>query len=239
MKLLRTLIFLSTTLFIYNCKEAPKKEKEVPPKKNIEQKVDSVEKIIQKVEEPVIKAWDSLNHKNVTAFLTEYGKQNKENQVLIKTKFGNIKLRLFEETPLHRASFIFLTKIGYFNTTVFHRIAKEMAIQGGESDGQESTDIKNKYKNYRIPNEILNHRKHVYGSLALARQLDYNPYKKSNPFNFYIISDKRGAPHLDGDYTVFGEVISGFSTIRKISKVKTGTSEWPIIDIPMKIEVVK
>lgn len=238
MKFFRVIILLLSVLLIYNCAEKPKKENEITPKKITEKKIDTTTvKTIK--EEPKEKPWDSLNHKNVTAFLTEYGKQNEETQVLIKTKFGKIKLRLFNDTPLHRASFVFLSKIGYFNTTVFHRIAGEMAIQGGESDGQESTDIKNKYKNYRIPSEISPKRKHVYGSLALARQLDYNPYKKSNPFNFYIISNKRGAPHLDGDYTVFGEVISGFSTVRKISKVKTGRSDWPIIDIPMTIEVIK
>ena len=156
----------------------------------------------------------------------------------MKTKYGNIKLRLFKETPIHRASFIFLTKIGYFNTTVFHRIAEDMAIQGGESDEQESSNIRNKYKNYRLPAEILKHRKHKYGALALARELDYNPKKNSNPFNFYIVSNKTGAHHLDGDYTVFGEVISGHSAIRKISKVKVGISDWPIEDIPMTIEIL-
>ncbi len=237
MKLHKAFVILSILLVIYNCKEESKKEEKVSSKEVIQKKIDTVTTKIIKGEPKEI-PWDSLNHKNVTAFLTEYGKQNKENKVVIKTKFGSIKLRLFSETPLHRASFVFLSKIGYFDTTVFHRIAGDMAIQGGESDGQESTDIKNKYKNYRIPAEMSKKRKHIYGSLALARQLDYNPYKKSNPFNFYIISSKRGAPHLDGDYTVFGEVISGFSTVRKISKVKTGRSDWPIVDIPMTITVL-
>lgn len=238
MKLFKIIVFTFLLITFYNCKEEPKKEPEEEIKKTIPVKKDSIE-IKKVVEEIIEKPWDSLNHKNVKSFLTEYGKQNKETIVVITTKFGKIKLRLFKETPLHRASFLFLIKIGYFDTTVFHRIAGDMAIQGGESDGQESTDIKNKYKNYRIPAEMSKKRKHVYGSLALARQLEYNPYKKSNPFNFYIICDKQGAPHLDGEYTVFGEVISGYSTVRKISKVETGRSEWPVIDIPMKIEVVK
>lgn len=220
-----------------SCKTEKQEVKiKIAPKKD---SIQPTPKPKKQIVEKVIKPWDSLNHNNVTAFLKEFGKQNKENKVLIKTKFGNIKLRLFNETPLHRASFIFLSKIGYFNTTVFHRIARDMAIQGGESDGQESTNIRNKYQNYRIPSEVLKHKKHRYGALALARELDYNPNKKSNPFNFYIISNKTGAPHLDGDYTVFGEVISGYSTIRKISKVKTGRSDWPIVDIPMEITILK
>ncbi|CAL2074845.1 peptidylprolyl isomerase [Tenacibaculum sp. 190524A05c] len=237
MKFIRATLAIIFIISSSSCKKETEKEEKIAPKKVIEKKLDSVKpKVVKEV--PKEKPWDSLNHKNVTAFLTEYGKQNKETKVVIKTKYGSIKLRLYNETPLHRASFVFLSKIGYFDKTVFHRIAGDMAIQGGESDGQESTDIKNKYKNYRIPAEMSDKRKHVYGSLALARQLDYNPYKKSNPFNFYIISTKRGAPHLDGDYTVFGEVISGFSTVRKISKVKTGRSDWPIVDIPMTITVL-
>lgn len=215
--------------------------KQVTEEKNIP-KIDSVKQTAtqkKKPEKKILKAWDSLNHNNVRPFFEKYGKLNKENKVLIRTKFGTIKLRLFNETPLHRASFIFLVKIGYFNTTVFHRIAKDMAIQGGESDEQESATFRNKYQNYKLPAEFLKHKKHRYGALALARRIDFNPNKLSNPFNFYIVSNKGGAHHLDGDYTVFGEVISGFSTIKKISKVKTGISDWPITDIPIEMEIIK
>ena len=70
-------------------------------------------------EKQIEKAWDSLNKQNVTAFLNAYGEKNKETKILIKTAYGNIKIRLFKDTPLHRANFIFLTKIKYFDTTVF------------------------------------------------------------------------------------------------------------------------
>ena len=232
MKTYTYLLILLTIITLYNCKEETKKQK-----KTIAKIVKDT--IVKKEEKKIEKKWDSLNRNNTKDFFIAYGKQNKENKVLIKTKFGNIKLRLFEDTPLHRASFIFLTKIRYFNTTVFHRIARDMAIQGGESDFKISADIRNKYKNYFLPPEIKKNKKHKYGTLAIAREVENNPEKNSNPFNFYIISSKYGASHLDGEYTIFGEVISGFSAIKEISKVKTTSDEWPIVDIPMTVEIIE
>ncbi|TYP96080.1 cyclophilin family peptidyl-prolyl cis-trans isomerase [Tenacibaculum adriaticum] len=224
------LLFLIITT-LYHCKE----EKRLPQKKTI----NPPKNIVAKEEKQIIKAWDSLNRQNTNVFLTEYGKQNKETIVLIKTELGNIKLRLFNDTPLHRASFIFLTKIGYFNTTVFYRIAKNMAIQGGDSDSKTTANMRNKYKNYLLKPEIKKNRKHKYGALAAAKQFEDNPDKLSSPFDFYIVQNKYGAHHLDGDYTVFGEVLSGFSTIHKIAKVETTPDEWPLDDILMTIEVLE
>ena len=225
------ILTLSIALF-YNCAEEKKTPLKIVPKKTIE---TIVKKEAKKVEKP----WDSLNSQNTKAFFTEYGKQNKETKILLKTKFGNIKLRLFNDTPIHRASFIFLTKIGYFNTTVFHRVAKHMVIQGGEAEGRESANYRNKYKNYKLPAEILKYRKHKYGALALAKDEDYNTSNLSNAFNFYIVNNKNGAHHLDGQYTVFGQVISGYSTIRKISNVKVNYSQWPIEDVFIDMEVIE
>ncbi len=232
MKIHIYLILFLTITILYNCKEETKKQ---------QKPVVSIVKdtIIKKEETKIEKTGDSLNRQNTTAFFKEYGKQNKETKVVIKTKFGNIKLRLYEDTPIHRASFIFLIKIGYFNTTVFHRIATDMAIQGGESDYKISADIRNKYKNYYLPAEISSKRKHKYGTLAIAREVENNPKKQSNPFNFYIISSKYGAPHLDGDYTIFGEVLSGFSTIKKIANVKTTSDDWPINDVFITMEIIE
>jgi len=194
MKIYRFLLFFLIIITLYNCKEEIKKQ----PKPVVTIKKDTIVKKEKPI--PIIKPWDSLNQQNTKAFFTEYGKQNKETKVLLKTKFGNIKLRLFNDTPIHRANFIFLTKIGYFDTTVFHRVAKHMVIQGGEAEGRESAYYRNKYKNYKLPAEILKHRKHKYGALALAKDEDYNPNKLSNSFNFYIVNNKNGAHHLDGEY---------------------------------------
>ena len=192
----------------------------------------------KKLEKKITKRWDSLNKNNVEAFFTEYGKLNKETKVIIKTKFGNIKLRLYEDTPIHRANFIFLTKIKYFNTTEIYRVAKNFVIQGGNSDETYTTKQRRLYGNYRLKPEFKQNRRHKYGALAATREWEDNPNKLSNPFEFYMVHNRKGAHHLNKEHTVFGEVISGFKTMDKISKVKVGVDEWPEEDIHMTIEIL-
>jgi len=182
---------------------------------------------------------ESINDKNVVEFLTEYGKNNPETLVLLKTRLGNIKIRLYKDTPLHRANFIFLTKEGYFDTTCFYRVVPGFIIQGGNSENITTMRYRNKYHNYFIPAEFVKERKHKYGAVAMARDWENNPTKKSTAFEFYIVQDRNGAHHLDGEHTVFGEVISGFSVIDKIANLKAGGDEWPLDDVFIKMEVVK
>jgi len=93
--------------------------------------------------------------------------------------------------------------------------------------------------NYRIPAEIKQHRKHKYGALAAARQWENNPNKISSPFEFYMIQDKRGSHHLDGEHTIFGEIIDGFSTIEKISRLETDKKEWPLNEVFIEAIILK
>lgn len=225
MKFLFKIFILLILAFFYQC-SSPKNE-------NI--KKESVEK---KVEKKIERRWDSLNQNNVEAFFTEYGKTNKETKVLIKTEFGNIKIRLYNDVPIHRANFIFLTKIKYFNTTEIYRVAKNFVIQGGNSDETYTKKQRRLYGNYRLKPEFKPNRKHKYGAVAAARQWKKNPNKLSNPFEFYMVHSKRGAHHLNNEHTVFGEVISGFDTMDKISKVEVGVDEWPTDDIRMTIEII-
>lgn len=230
MKFIFKLSLIAFTIFLSQCNSAPKQKKKLEEKKQVE--------IKKKEEEKVVKAWDSLNRFNAEAFLTAYGKENPETKVIIKTKFGDIKLRLYEDVPVHRANFIFLTKIKYFNTTVIYRVAKNFVIQGGNSDNLYTQKQRRKYGNYLLEPEFRKHRKHKYGALAAARQWENNPNKLSSPFEFYMVHKRNGAHHLDNEHTVFGEVISGFDTLDKISKVKVGVDEWPVDDIPMTIEIL-
>lgn len=220
--------------FLFQCSSEKKNDAE---KNRLEKNSSSSKK--KNLEKKVIKPWDSLNSKNTEAFLTEYGKQNPETVVLITTKFGTIKLRLYEDVPVHRANFIFLTKIKYFNTTVIYRVAKNFVIQGGNSDHMYTQKQRRKYGNYLLKPEFREHRKHKYGALAAARQWEKNPNKLSSPFEFYIVHKRDGAYHLDNEHTVFGEVISGFDTMDKISKVRVGVDEWPVDDIQMTIEIIE
>ncbi|QTD38183.1 peptidylprolyl isomerase [Polaribacter batillariae] len=230
MKIYIKLFLVIFLVSLYQCKEEKKEneKKEVILKK--EKKV---------LEKKVEKRWDSLNKDNVEAFFTEYGKQHKENKVIIKTKFGNIKLRLYDDVPIHRANFIFLTKLKYFNTTEIYRVAKNFVIQGGNSDETYTVKQRRFYGNYPIKPEFKSHRKHKYGALGAARDWENNPNKLSNPFEFYIVQNRNGAHHLNNEHTVFGEVISGFDTMDKISRVKVGVDEWPEEDIKMTIEVLE
>jgi len=231
------IIFLFSLLFsLCQCNNENKNQ----PKKRIikEDKKIKIKTKPIKEKEVITKAWDSLNSHNTEAFLTEFGKQNPETKVLIKTDFGNIKIRLYKDVPIHRANFIFLTKIKYFNTTVFYRVAKNFVIQGGNSDEMDTQKERNKYGNYLLKPEFRKNRTHKYGALAAAREWKNNPDKLSSPFEFYIVQKKSGAHHLDNEHTVFGEVISGFNTMEKISKVKVGVDEWPIDDIKMTVEIL-
>ena len=87
--------------------------------------------------------------------------------------------------------------------------------------------------------EFRSNRKHKYGALAAARDWEENISKKSNPFEFYIIQGRQGAHHLDGDHTVFGEVISGFDVIDKIVILKAGRDEWPYKDVFIEAKVIQ
>lgn len=231
MKLVLKILLFAFLIFSFqNCQS---------DKKNNNRETDIFEKKTkEKNDKKLIKTWDSLNRFNTEAFLTEYGKQNPETNVIIKTKFGNIKLHLYDDVPIHRANFIFLTKIKYFNSTVIYRVAKNFVIQGGNSDSFYTQRQRRKYGNYLMKPEFREHRKHKYGALAAAREWENNPDKLSSPFEFYIVQKKDGAPHLDGEHTVFGEVIAGFETMEKISKVKVGLDEWPIEDIKITIEIL-
>ncbi|MCB7479901.1 peptidylprolyl isomerase [Christiangramia sediminis] len=171
--------------------------------------------------------------------LTEYGKKNRENKVRIKTKFGNIDVQLFMDTPLHRANFIMLVKNDYFNNTFFHRVAPNFVIQGGNADNQITASSRGDVGSYLIPSEFDAGHNHNYGAFSAAKYAEQNVSKASSPFEFFIVMDKGGTPHLNNDHTVFGRVISGMDVAEKIAKVKTGDSEWPIDNVEMNIEILE
>src|SRR5574337_397517 len=85
-----------------------------------------------------------VTNENKRAILTEYGKQNPENTVIIETGYGTIKIKLYDETPLHRANFIKLIKDGYYENAEFYRIVEKFVVQGG---------VPQKKFNYSIPAE--------------------------------------------------------------------------------------
>jgi peptidylprolyl isomerase len=219
-----------------SCKRINNKEK-VEEQSEIGQK--KAEQIEYSKTETNKKEWDSINKKNAIDFLLAYGDSHKENTVLFKTRLGNIVIKLYEDTPLHRANFIFLIRAGYFNTTCFHRVVPNFIVQGGNSESYKTIRIRNKYENYTIPPEFRKNRKHKYGALAAAREWENNPSKKSTPFEFYFVQSKNGAHHLDGEHTVFGEVIDGLEVLDKIVSLEAGQDQWPYKDVFIEASIIK
>lgn len=120
--------------------------------------------------------------------LSACGNKNKDYIVTIKTSYGDIKVILYEETPLHKKNFLELARSGKYDSTIFHRVMHRFMIQGGniyEKEGtQEPIDAK-------IPAEIVEGFYHKKGELAAARQMDrVNPKKLSSSCQFYIVQGK-------------------------------------------------
>lgn len=245
-------------------------------------------------------------------------KAMKETEILIETSMGDIKVKLYNDTPKHRDNFIKLAQAGVYDNILFHRVVKNFMIQTGDPaikpQGIPLSVDTNDYR-YTIPAEIL-YPKHFHkkGALAAARMGDsVNPEKASSGTQFYIVTGKvftpgalmelysaiyqsrvdtlyeqlsharmkdlfllrkkgdteqlqalkdsllqeaesriaanpprpfndeqkkvystiGGSPHLDNEYTVFGEVIEGLQVAEAIEKVKT-SKERPLQEIVIK-----
>jgi peptidylprolyl isomerase len=243
-------------------------------------------------------------------------------QVLIKTRFGDMKVVLYNETPLHRDNFMKLTKEGVFDSLIFHRVIKGFMVQGGDPNSKRATKdqlLGDGDLNYTVPAEIVPGIIHKKGVIAAARNGDEeNPERRSSATQFYLAQGKvykmdeissvevklnqraaealflkmkaekidtlmlfqmaknqagydklleklkqkaiiqfeknpvkltkqqietyttlGGIPHLDGAYTVFGEVFEGISVIDSIAAQPTGAADRPLENIRMTIQVVK
>jgi len=241
---------------------------------------------------------------------------DKETLVKIETTAGDIKVKLYNETPKHRDNFIKLVKDGVYEGTLFHRVIKDFMIQAGDPDSKNAPKGKMLGAGdvgYTIPAEFVYPKFfHKKGALSAARQGDnVNPKKESSGCQFYIVTGKvyndstllsmesqmnenkinvifntlaqkhmkeiykmrkandenglydlqeklfaeaqeiaakqpefhftpeqieayttvGGTPHLDGEYTVFGEVVEGMDVVDKIQQVKTDRSDRPEEDV--------
>lgn len=231
----------------------------------------------------------------------------------VATTAGNIKIRLYDDTPLHRDNFLKLAKEGFYDGVLFHRVIDDFMVQTGDPDSKDATPgavLGTGGPGYQIPAEIVYPKHyHKYGALAAARTGDeMNPERMSSGSQFYIVTGKKylpqqisrmeemsvqrqlqsyfmnlqrqnvdtirqlglagdtvglenlrqelirqteenvkpvtmteeqvrdyttigGTPHLDGQYTVFGEVLEGMETIEKIQKAETDGRDRPVEDI--------
>lgn len=185
-------------------------------------------------------------------------------RVVIETDSGNIVLALYDNTPLHRDNMLQLIREKFYDSTIFHRCIPEFVIQGGDPESKKALPgqmLGNGDLGYKIPAEINDSNFHHRGALAMAR--NNNPEKASSACQFYIVSGKMvteteldaisqrtgrqfseaqktiyktqgGIPFLDGNYTVFGEVVSGMDVVDKIINMPRDRADRPFTDVRMK-----
>lgn len=195
-------------------------------------------------------------------------KEKKETMVIISTDYGDMKIKLYDETPLHRDNFIKLAKEGFFDGLLFHRVIPQFMIQGGDPtsrDAKPGQQLGAGGPGYTIPAEFNPNFIHKKGALSAARQGDQvNPKRASSGSQFYIVqgrtasaqelqrggiqytpeqikvyAEQGGTPFLDGQYTVFGEVVEGLDVIDKIAAVRTAPGDRPIEDVKFTVKVVE
>lgn len=242
--------------------------------------------------------------------------------VKISTSLGDIVVRLYDETPLHRDNFVKLATSGYYDNLLFHRVIRDFMIQAGDPDSRDASanaQLGAGGPDYTLPAEFCSGLFHKRGALAAARQGDeVNPERRSSGSQFYItwgqvynagqlsqmerqltmmaeqqafqrmaaerkaeimqlrrnrdreglmalqeqlaamakaeaknaggLSEAQreayttvgGVPHLDGQYTVFGEVIEGLDVVERIQQVETRPGDRPKADIRiLSTEVVE
>ncbi len=208
-----------------------------------------------------------LDSTNAVDFLTNYFQENKERKIQLSTRVGTLKVRLFDDTPLHTANFLMMTKREYYNGTEFIRVVPNFVVQGGNNESETEEIKRLLIGTYKIPAEFKDHHIHKKGVLAMARSYENNPKKKSSAYYFYFVQGQKfnepqllalerdhemqipewkrkvykeigGAPHLDGQHTVFGEIYEGLEILDKMAAVPTDKGDWPLEALEMKVEVI-
>lgn len=189
-------------------------------------------------------------------------------KIRVITDLGEMVLKLSDKTPKHRDNFVKLVTEHFYDSLLFHRVINSFMIQGGDPNSKNAQpgemlgmgDV-----GYLIPAEFDSTLFHKRGALCAART--NNPEKASSGCQFYIVQGrpvgdaeldnisgrmgiyynpakrmtykmKGGTPFLDQNYTVFGEVISGFDVIDKIAQVQKDQRDRPLTDIRMRMELI-
>jgi len=155
---------------------------------------------------------------------TKFKKRKADNPIIaIDTDFGTMTLELYYDVaPVHVDSMLARVREGFYNGLIFHRVIDGFMIQGGDPTGTGTGDA-----GYTLKAEFSD-LPHIEGTLSMARARDPN----SASCQFFICLDR--APHLDGQYTVFGQLLDGFDTLHKIGSVPTDSRDRPLEDVIMR-----
>lgn len=152
--------------------------------------------------------------------------------VVLETNVGKIELKMFPKaSPLAVENFVTHVKNGYYNGLIFHRVIKGFMIQGGDptGTGRGGESIWHKeFKNENTPNL-------VFDRPFLLAMANHGP--NTNGSQFFITTVP--TPHLNGGYTIFGEVVAGQDVVRKIENVSTGRADRPLFDQVIKKAYIK
>ena len=148
---------------------------------------------------------------------------NSSYTAVIKTNLGDMTVEFFtDDAPITVNNFISLSKDGYYDNVIFHRVISGFMIQGGDPSGTGHGDY-GKYPGYKFDDELNNQRPYEKGILAMA-----NAGPNTNGSQFFIMHVDYPLPY---SYTIFGQVVDGFDVIDKIASVETDSADKPTTDV--------
>ena len=169
------------------------------------------------------KVYDSMPEMNIDI--------SKEYSAVIKTSMGDMSIDFFtEDAPLTVNNFINLSRDGYYDNVIFHRVISGFMIQGGDPSGTGHGEM-GKFPGYKFEDELNNQRSYDKGILAMA-----NAGPDTNGSQFFIMHVDYPLPY---QYTIFGFVTEGLEVIDKIASVETGDGDKPINDVVIETIEVK
>ena len=169
------------------------------------------------------KVYDSMPEMNIDI--------SKKYSAVIKTSMGDMSIEFFtEEAPLTVNNFINLSRDGYYDNVIFHRVISGFMIQGGDPSGTGHGEM-GKFPGYKFEDELNNQRSYDKGILAMA-----NAGPDTNGSQFFIMHVDYPLPY---QYTIFGFVTEGLDVIDKIASVETGDGDKPINDVVIETIEVK
>ncbi len=181
-----------------------------------------------------------LTEENAIDFFFKYQKNLPTTRVKLTTSLGSFTVELYDNVPYHKANFIYLTRKGYFNNTMFHRVVKDFIIQGGNADNRETARKRKEIGRYLLPPDTRKGHKHHRGTISMPSSEIDNPHMLASPYEFFIVVTDPGSYHLDGNYTPFGRVVEGMDVVDLINQQPVDDGDWPSKNIYIKkAEIVK